>query len=194
MKRWKSVVPIVLLFLILLSACGNGERTKAFEVADFEMDDDQTEVSVHVGSDVFKQDEVVGYTISNLSTEKVYYPALGPVCDWPATVLYTFVHSGTEWERIAVEALDFTVVEEGPYVEELAAGETVACSWVQTAWQAVELEGASRFTRKEPGLNGDLAPVPSGRYQFGFHYSYDPDVISQALPHDIVYSRVFQIE
>lgn len=194
-STWKLNLLITLLTFLLLAGCVEAEQTVPFDASAFEAISSNEEVAVIVAKDRFVQGETVPYSIINRSTKTIYFRARGPACEWPAAVLYTFTGKASDWERVELEALDFTVVETEPDLGKLAPSATVECIWNQTAWQAAELEGVGRFTRKEPGLHRELLPVPLGYYQFGFHYTYDPDIVlSQPAESAIAYSPTFEIE
>ncbi|MDX1689374.1 MAG: hypothetical protein R3248_15435, partial [Candidatus Promineifilaceae bacterium] len=166
-RIWKLNLLIALLTLLLLAGCLETEQTVPFDPGAFETSSPDEAVVITVAGDSFVQGEPVPYTITNRSARPVYYPARGPACEWPAAGVDTFLYTGdTEsgWKRVRMSALDVEVSEEEPAVGELAAGETVECSWEQTAHQELELEGEERF---RDGL-GELAPVPPGYYQFHF--------------------------
>jgi hypothetical protein len=191
-STWWLNLLITLLTFLLLAGCVETEQTVPFDASAFEAINSNEEVAIIVPTDSFVQGETVPYTITNRSTGTVYYPARGPVCDWPAVGVDTFLYAGyTEsgWKRVPVLAWGVKVTEEEPAIGELAAGETVECFWDQTAHQELELEGEERFR----SWLGKLAPVPPGYYQVHFNYAFDRDNYNSSDA-EVSYSEIFEIE
>lgn len=190
-KVRKLLIAIWLFAAWFFVACTNSEPSFPFDPTIFEPTEVNSEVVIAVGKDTYVPGEIVSFSVINRSNKAIYHE--GASCRYPASIVYTFVYqadSADRWERVGVDALGFSIFEEVPGIGETAPNTVVNCSWDQAAAQDLEASGADRF---DSG-GGTPVPVPPGRYQFGFQYSFDPDFQEVPEARRVFYSEIFEIE